>query len=119
MDCLADLLSQKGLEGAHAWCEKGLKLKCRSSGETSSWIVFGQLPEEEGEGMTAATAFFKVAKQRSAQVYTFLVQHAVHWTLTYIPRKQSFTVTALCKVLAIYISNSDVVCPVNLLPSAI
>ena len=56
MDCLADLLSQKGLEGAHAWCEQGLKLRCRSSGEASSWIVLGRLPEEEGEGMTAATA---------------------------------------------------------------
>ena len=56
MDCLADLLSQKGMEGTHAWCEKGLTLRCRSSGDTSNWIVIGQLPEEEGEGMTAAIA---------------------------------------------------------------
>ena len=54
MDCLADLLSQKGLEGTHAWCEGGLKLRCRSSGQTSSWIVYGQLPNEEGEGMIAS-----------------------------------------------------------------
>ena len=73
MDCLADLLSQKGLEGTHAWCEKGLKLRCRSSGETSSWIVFGRLPEEEGEGMTAAIACFQVCK-----VCTYIMQHVIH-----------------------------------------
>lgn len=53
MDCLADLLSQKGMEGTHAWCEKGLKLRCRGSADSSNWIVIGQLPEEEGEGVTA------------------------------------------------------------------
>lgn len=55
MDCLADLLSQKGMEGTLAWCEAGLKLRCRSSGETSSWVVLGHLPEEEGNGKTIAS----------------------------------------------------------------
>lgn len=54
MDCVADLLSQKGMEGTLAWCEAGLKLRCRSSAETSSWVVLGHLPEEEGNGKTVA-----------------------------------------------------------------
>ena len=51
MDCLADLLAQKGLAGSRAWCEGGLKLKLRSSEEgTTAWVVVGQLPPEEGQG---------------------------------------------------------------------
>lgn len=51
MDCLADLLSQKGLDGTRAWCEGGLKLRCNTSDEgNTTWIVVGQLPEEEGQG---------------------------------------------------------------------
>ncbi|KAL0037457.1 hypothetical protein WJX79_008841 [Trebouxia sp. C0005] len=51
MDCLADLLAQKGLDGSRAWCEGGLKLKLRSSEEgTAAWVVVGQLPPEEGQG---------------------------------------------------------------------
>lgn len=51
MDCLADLLSQKGLDGTRAWCEGGLKLRCTTSEEgNTTWIVIGQLPEEEGQG---------------------------------------------------------------------
>lgn len=56
MDCMADLLSQKGLEGTRAWCDSGIRLRCRSSEQATSWIVFGRLPEEEGEGMIAADA---------------------------------------------------------------
>ncbi len=51
MDCLADLLAQKGLDGSRAWCEGGLKLKLRSSEEgITAWVVVGQLPPEEGQG---------------------------------------------------------------------
>ena len=51
MDCLADLLSQKGLDGTRAWCEGGLKLRCMTSDEgNAAWIVVGQLPEEQGPG---------------------------------------------------------------------
>lgn len=56
MDCTADLLSQKGLDGTRAWCEGGIKLRCRSSGHSSSWVVLGQLPEDAGEGTAAAAS---------------------------------------------------------------
>lgn len=65
MDCLADLLSQKGMEGTLAWCEAGLKLRCRSSGETSGWVVLGHLPEEEGNGKTAASTSPQQLQQRA------------------------------------------------------
>lgn len=75
MDCMADLLSQKGLDGTRAWCDGGIRLRCRSSEQTTRWIVFGQLPEEEGGGMTATVAHYqydsgtndcRVAKSASA-----------------------------------------------------
>ena len=51
MDCLADLLSQKGLDGTWAWCEGGLKLRCKTSEEgATTWTVVGQLPDQEGQG---------------------------------------------------------------------
>ncbi|KAL0036465.1 hypothetical protein WJX77_008836 [Trebouxia sp. C0004] len=51
MDCLADLVAQKGLDGSRAWCDGGIKLKLRSNEEgTTAWIVVGQLPPEEGQG---------------------------------------------------------------------
>lgn len=50
MDCMADLLSQKGLDGTRAWCEGGLKLRYRSRGQAGAWTVLGHLPQEEGQG---------------------------------------------------------------------
>ena len=55
MDCAADLMTQKGLDGTRAWCEGGLKLKLKSNADgNTAWSVFGQLPEEEGHGNTRA-----------------------------------------------------------------
>ena len=51
MDCIADLLSQKGLDGTRAWCEGGLKLRQKSD----AWFVLGRLPENEGQGQSAAS----------------------------------------------------------------
>lgn len=60
MDCIADLLAQKELEGMLAWCEGGLKLKLgtpssnpgqRTSDSPQHWIVVGQIPEAEGSGV--------------------------------------------------------------------
>lgn len=65
MDCLADLLSQKGMEGTLAWCDAGLKLRCRSSEETSSWVVLGHLPKEEGSGKTIASTSPQQAQRRA------------------------------------------------------
>ena len=55
MDCTADLMSQKGLDGTRAWCEGGLKLRLKKNAEgADSWIVFGQLPQDEGQGGVSA-----------------------------------------------------------------
>ena len=60
MDCIADLLAQKGLGGMLAWCQGGLKLKLTtpssSPGEggnagAQTWVVVGKIPEEEGSGV--------------------------------------------------------------------
>lgn len=59
MDCIADLLGQKGIEGLLAWCQAGLKLKQTSppsnpdqhQGEVHTWTVVGQLPLDEGSGV--------------------------------------------------------------------
>lgn len=60
MDCLADLLAQKGLGGLLAWCEGGLKLKLGTppsspgeepGGGAQHWVVVGQIPEEDGSGV--------------------------------------------------------------------
>ena len=51
MDCAADLMSQKGLDGTRAWCDGGLKLRLEKNAKgTDTWIVFGQLPQDEGQG---------------------------------------------------------------------
>ena len=51
MDCTADLMSQKGLDGTRVWCEGGLKLRVKKNAKgTDNWIVFGQLPQDEGQG---------------------------------------------------------------------
>jgi len=65
MDCLADLLAQKGLDGTRAWCEGGLKLRLKTSEQGSStWVVLGQLPEEEGQGTAPCLVSLVVTRCR-------------------------------------------------------